>query len=130
MYFAQDAEAVNAKLAIAGELVSVLSDHTQMEEAFVYPRMKHVFGVEGSLMVDTAFEEHADAKELIIDLQMLDPDDPQFEIRMHVLRTVIAEHMLGEESELLVRMEKEFTSEEIEEITQLMTEFRGFDDER
>ncbi|MDB5260209.1 MAG: hemerythrin [Candidatus Nomurabacteria bacterium] len=117
-------KAFKTKKDLAMEIMNELSLHAEMEETILYPVLKDRFNKEGDKMVEEAYAEHGVAKDLIAELESLDPGDPQFDAKIKVLNENIDHHVKEEEEELLPRAEKELAREELEDIGRKMKEFK------
>ncbi len=88
-----------------GELVNTIIEeleaHTEMEETIAYPAFREALDEEGDKQVEEAYAEHDVAKNLMEELKLLDPQDPQFEAKVTVLKENILHHVEEEESSLL-----------------------------
>jgi len=75
--------------------------HMQIEEAIVYPAASRCFrGDQRKPSVLQSFEEHALARQCLSALESTPPTDEHFVPRAKVLKAVLREHMIEEESEL------------------------------
>ncbi len=113
------------KQAIAMEICGLLTLHAQMEEEFLYPRIKEAFNKEDDKMVAEAYAEHDVAKQLIAEIQSLTPEDEQFDAKVVVLCENITHHVKEEEAELLPKTEKKLSEEELDEIGTQMEDFQN-----
>jgi hemerythrin-like domain-containing protein len=88
-----------------GEMVTTalhdLTVHTQLEEEIFYPAVRRAIG-EDELM-DEATVEHASAKQLISDLEGMDPGDELFEAKFTVLGEYVKHHIKEEQREMFPR---------------------------
>jgi hemerythrin-like domain-containing protein len=116
-----------------GELVEVIIDeleaHTEMEETIVYPVFREAFDDEGDKKVEEAYAEHDVAKNLMDELKMLDPQDPQFDAKVTVLKESVEHHVEEEESDLLPLAEESVSGEEMARIGQEMQAFKDARDD-
>jgi hemerythrin superfamily protein len=87
------------KKKLADQICSALELHTQIEEELFYPAVR---GVSRDLadLVDESLVEHASAKELIVQLEEMDPEDDLYDAKVKVLGEQI-EHHVGEEEEAM-----------------------------
>lgn len=91
------------KQALVHEICAELILHTQIEEAIFYPAIREV--VEDD-MLNEAEVEHASAKDLIEQIQALDPSDPMYEAKVTVLGEYIEHHVEEEEKEMFPKVKK------------------------
>jgi hypothetical protein len=78
------------------ELTRLLAVHETAEEEIVHPTARRAIAA-GDLVVDDRLAEERQAKELLAQLQDLDPDDPGFEPMFNRLRFAVLEHAKREE---------------------------------
>ncbi len=117
--------ATKTKNRIAMEIINELTIHAEMEEAILYPFLKQEFGIEGGRMVEEAIAEHAVAKNLMSEIDALEPEDPQFEAKMKVLDENINHHIKEEEVELLPLAKKELSDESLDTLGEEMLVYKG-----
>jgi hemerythrin-like domain-containing protein len=116
--------AFDTKKEVASEIIKALRLHAEMEETILYPKLQDIFAADEEKMVEEAYAEHGVAKELMIEIESLLPEDPQFDAKIKVLNENVAHHIKEEEEELLARAEKELTEEQLSEIEREMEEFK------
>lgn len=112
------------KRKIVDQVIEELTIHADMEESLCYPRFKDAFNKEDDKMVEEAYVEHAGAKNLLNDLKTLQPDQPEFDASFMVLMEQIRHHVKEEENELLPKVEKEVSEEELETMGDEMIAFK------
>lgn len=97
---ADDAE----KQAIARQICTALTVHATVEEELLYPA---AYGVlpEADL-VDEATVEHATAKDLIAQLEGMEPSDDLYDAKVKVLNEYIDHHVKEEEKEMFPKLRK------------------------
>lgn len=91
------------KQALVQEICSELMLHAQIEEEVFYPAIREVVEED---MVNEAEVEHASAKDLIEQIQALDPSDPMFDAKVTVLGEYIEHHVEEEEKEMFPKVKK------------------------
>jgi hemerythrin-like domain-containing protein len=91
------AKATKSKLT--QKICNALIAHTTIEEEIFYPAVREAVK-EGDDMVDEAVVEHASAKELIQQLQEMDPEDDLYDAKVKVLGEQIDHHVEEEEEEM------------------------------
>lgn len=107
-WFAQIEQARTASLAadrhrkheLIEQLCLELEIHTQIEEDIFYPAVKEAFNDQRDELVDHAYHEHAEAKEIIAKLRTLPPDDPRADELVGELRKAVEHHLDEEEGRL------------------------------
>lgn len=120
--FGDDAYAQKAELVAT--IIDELEAHTEMEETIAYPVFREAFDDEGDKKVEEAYAEHDVAKNLMEDLKTLDPQDPQFDAKVKVLKENIEHHVGEEEDDLLPSAEENVSGEEMARIGQEMQAFK------
>lgn len=117
-------QAFKTKQSLALEITAALTLHAEMEEMLFYPKLKDAFNAEDDKMVEEAYAEHSVAKDLIAEIEMMDPEDPQFDAKIKVLNENVSHHVGEEEEELLPRAEQELSEEDLEAIGEAMESFK------
>ncbi len=79
-----------------------LEVHTTIEEEIVYPILRDELDADAA---DHAEEEHAEFKELIAEVQDLEPGDPDLPVLMEQIMRLVAEHVEDEESRIIPRLQ-------------------------
>jgi hemerythrin superfamily protein len=88
-------------------LVRLLAVHETAEEEIVHPIARRALpGGEG--IVDDRLAEERQGKELLAELDGMDPDDPGFASRLDVLRITVLDHARAEERYEFFRLREEF----------------------
>ncbi|HSC66030.1 MAG TPA: hemerythrin domain-containing protein [Caldimonas sp.] len=89
---------------LARNICSMLSVHAEIEEEIFYPAMRD--NVDDELTLDEAEVEHAAAKELIEQIEGMDPGDALYDAKVIVLGEYVDHHVQEEENELFPQAEK------------------------
>ena len=89
---------------LARKICSMLTVHAEIEEEIFYPAMRE--NVDDELTLDEAEVEHASAKELIEQLESMDPGDALYDAKVIVLGEYVDHHVQEEENELFPQAEK------------------------
>ena len=118
-------QAMVTKKDIAAQIIAELTQHAEMEETILYPFLEEKYNKEGDSMVEEAIAEHAVAKNLMSELEALDPEDPQFDAKIKVLDENINHHIKEEEEELLPKAQKEIPEDELDIVGDQMLAFKG-----
>ena len=114
------------KLSIAQKIFSELELHTQIEEDIFYPAIRsEVPDTEDE--VKEGLEEHHVAKQLIQELQAMQPSDEQYEAKMTVLKENVLHHVEEEEGEMFPEVEKGLGNERLAALGQEMMRAKGMD---
>lgn len=94
-----------AKEKLKDKICQALIAHTTIEEEIFYPAVRAAVK-EGDDMVDEAVVEHASAKDLIKQLQEMQPDDDLYDAKVKVLGEQIDHHVQEEEKEMFPQARK------------------------
>lgn len=86
------------KSELVDEICYELTLHTMLEEEIFYPAVRAV--IDDDDMMDEADVEHAGARELISQLEVMYPGDDHFDATVTVLGEEIAHHIDKEESDM------------------------------
>lgn len=86
------------KKALVTELCTALSVHVQIEEEIFYPAVKAA--LKDKLLVPEAMVEHAGVKDLIAQLEGIQPDDEMYDAKVKVLSEYVKHHVKEEHSEM------------------------------
>ena len=89
---------------LAAEICSALTVHAEIEEDIFYPALRE--RLEDDLALDQAEVEHAIARDLIEQIEAMEPDDALFDARVLVLAEYVEHHVQEEESEIFPQAEK------------------------
>jgi hemerythrin-like domain-containing protein len=107
--------------AIFVKLADGLTIHIKIEEAHFYPAIRAV----DEELVDLAYEQHQQIKQMIADLLDLDPNDDQFAIRVSVLEQEVQQHVGREEGELFPAVQRRCEAEMLDTLGQQMQATRA-----
>lgn len=100
-----NSEASNdAKQTLASRICSELTVHAQVEEEIFYPALREALG--GQDLLDEAEVEHKSAKDLIVQLEGMDPDEDLYDATVKVLGEYINHHVEEEEGEMFPQARK------------------------
>ena len=99
-------ERANAKKKqIADQICTALMVHARIEEELFYPAAREAVKDAGDLL-DEAEVEHASAKDLILQIQEMDPEDELYDAKVKVLSEQIEHHVKEEEKEMFPKVKK------------------------
>lgn len=101
------------KVSIANKICIELIAHTLAEEEIFYPGARAA--TEDDAMINEGIIEHESAKDLIAQIQSMDPKDPMYDAKVTVLGEYINHHVDEEEEEMFpeVRKSKELDLREL-----------------
>lgn len=103
---AQDKAPAAKRSAIAQEVCAALTVHATVEEELFYPAVRSAADA-AQPQLDEAEVEHASVKELIDQIQDMEPDDDLFDAKMKVLGEYVDHHAKEEEAEMFPKAKKE-----------------------
>ena len=86
------------KKALVAEICTTLSVHAQIEEEIFYPAVKTA--LKDKLLVPEATVEHAGVKDLIAQLQGVEPDGEMYDAKVKVLSEYVKHHVKEEQNEM------------------------------
>jgi hemerythrin superfamily protein len=94
-----------SKKKLATEVCNALTVHATIEEEIFYPALR-TQGKEFQDLLDEAEVEHAGAKELIAQIEAMDPEDDLYDAKVKVLGEQIDHHATEEEDEMFPKVRK------------------------
>ena len=97
-------EVAEERQAVAQQICLLLTVHATAEEEIFYPAARDA--IEDSDLLDEAEVEHASAKELIAQIEAMNPDDALYDAKVIVLGEYIDHHVKEEEGELFPKCKK------------------------
>jgi hemerythrin-like domain-containing protein len=89
---------------LAASICEALTIHAAIEEEIFYPAVRAA--IEDDDLMDEADVEHAEAKELIAQLEAAEPGDDHYDAKVTVLGENIDHHVKEEESEMFPKAKK------------------------
>jgi len=84
--------------ALAERICAMLTMHATVEEEIFYPAAREA--LDDQRILDQAEVEHATAKDLIEQIQSMDPDDELYDAKVKVLGEYVTHHVQEEEGEI------------------------------
>jgi hemerythrin-like domain-containing protein len=94
-----------SKKKLADQICNALILHTTIEEEIFYPAVREAVK-EAEDKLDEAVVEHASAKDLIAQIQEMDPDDELYDAKVKVLSEQVEHHVEEEEKEMFPMVKK------------------------
>lgn len=92
------------KEALVDQACLDLTIHAQIEEEIFYPAVRAIAQIDS--LVDEAEVEHAGAKDLIAQLEQMEPGEDLYDARFKVLGENIAHHVQEEQDEMFPAVRK------------------------
>lgn len=92
------------KQVLAIRICALLTIHAEIEEEIFYPAAREA--LEEQDLLDEAEVEHASAKDLIAQIEAMQPSDPLFDAKVTVLGEYIDHHVKEEEEEMFPKVKK------------------------
>jgi len=127
------AENEEAKVETANMICMELTIHAMTEEEIFYPAAR--MAIDDDDLLNEAEVEHDSAKELIAQIQFMEPENPMYDAKVTVLGEYIDHHITEEEEEMFPKVRK--AKVDLEELgeqlmmrkAELMAEMMNDDDE-
>jgi hemerythrin superfamily protein len=89
---------------LAARICNALTVHTQIEEEFFYPEAREE--TEEDDLLDEAKVEHMSAKQLISEIESMEPGEELYDAKVKVLGEYVNHHVKEEEEELFPKVRK------------------------
>ncbi|WP_348697611.1 hemerythrin domain-containing protein [Duganella fentianensis] len=109
-----------SKKRLAERICAALRVHTRLEEEIFYPAIREA--IDDDDLMDEALVEHAAAKDLIEQIEALDPDDELYDARIKVLSEQVDHHVEEEEGQMFEQAAQ--SSADLIALAQQMTELK------
>ncbi len=103
------------QVRLVAQMIEELSAHAFAEEHELYPVMRRHLP-DGDEQVDHALAEHAEAKEVLAELEQMRPSDPAFDQKVRELMEEVRHHLEEEESEHLATLREAMSDEDLQEL--------------
>src|SRR3990167_5944379 len=94
----EKARSANKKKQLVAQICSELSVHAQIEEEIFYPAVKRA--LKDKELVSEAVVEHATLKDLIAQVEGIEPDGEMFDAKIKVLSEYVKHHVKEEQNEI------------------------------
>ena len=98
----EKARSVPNKKALVAEICTALSVHAQIEEEIFYPAVKAA--LKDKLLVPEATVEHAGVKDLIAQIEGVEPDGEMYDAKVKVLSEYVKHHVKEEQNEMFAKV--------------------------
>ncbi|TCS34677.1 hemerythrin HHE cation binding domain-containing protein [Paucimonas lemoignei] len=99
-----DKEDEDARRELVERVCNQLTVHAEIEEELFYPALRDV--VDEQDLLNEAQVEHDMAKQLIADLESMEPDEDLYDAKFTVLGEYVRHHVEEEEKEIFARAKK------------------------
>lgn len=109
---------------IAKKIIRELSIHAAIEEEVFYPEVEAAVPNAEDL-VGHSLEEHQEVKELLSELDSMDPGDPGFHQKMEKVISDVKEHVEEEEGEMFPKLREAISANELLEIGEKLEKAKG-----
>lgn len=97
-------KSIVGKRKFATQICQALKLHTTLEEEIFYPAVRQ--SIDEQNVVDEALVEHAAAKNLITEIESMNPGDEFFDAKIKVLSEQIDHHVQEEEQVMFPKVQK------------------------
>ena len=94
-----------SKKKLADLICAALTVHTTIEEEIFYPALRAA-SKDAADLLDEAEVEHAGAKDLIAQIEEMDPEDDLYDAKVKVLGEQVEHHVGEEEGEMFTKAKK------------------------
>lgn len=111
----ESAPSPEVRKQLTEHVITELVRHSVAEEQHMYPAARRVLD-DGDRIVDHELQEHAEAEQVMKDLEGLDADDLRFQRLLDQLISDIRHHVEDEEKDLLPRLRAACTQEELRDL--------------
>jgi len=98
----EKARSTAKKKALVASICTELSVHAQIEEEIFYPAVKAA--LKDRLLVPEATVEHASLKDLIAQIEAVEPDGDMYDAKVKVLSEYVKHHVKEEQNEMFPKV--------------------------
>ena len=123
--FAKFAKASSVQKAKIGAwILKELGDHIELEKEFFYDALENKESEE-AYDLEESYQNHKEMKDLISDLENIDPGDEEYGEKILILRELAEDHVEMEESSLFPFAEENFDDDEKKSLAEDMKKFKA-----
>lgn len=101
--------------SLMDHVITELVRHSVAEEQYLYPAAREKLP-DGNEIADHEVQEHAEAEQVLKQLERVEVSDPEFDRLGGKLMSDIRSHVEGEENDLLPRLSEACTAEELDDL--------------
>lgn len=98
----ENARSSTKKKALVAQICTELTVHAQIEEEIFYPQVKKA--LKDDELIPEAIVEHATLKDLIAQIEGVEPDGEMFDAKVKVLSEYVKHHVKEEQNELFPKV--------------------------
>lgn len=92
------------KADLVKQICTELTIHAQIEDEIFYPAVRNA--IDDDLIMDEADVEHAEVKDLIMQLEGMSPDEDHYDAKVKVLGEQVEHHIKEEQDEMFPKVKK------------------------
>jgi len=108
------AKGAGPRSKISRQVCVELTVHASIEEKSFYPEVRSAKSLEDIVL--ESLEEHRQVKQLVGEIESLQPDDERLEAKMKVLEEDVKHHVEEEETEMFPKVQRELGKERLQGI--------------
>lgn len=112
----EETEDASKREALFAELSAEVEIHASAEEIAVYPKLEKIKARDLDDEAEHAYKEHTEAREIISEIEKLDPTTDEWMKKVTELKEAIEHHVEDEEGDVFPKMEKTFTAAQLNEM--------------
>lgn len=92
------------KAELVKQICNELTIHAQIEDEIFYPAVREA--IDDDLLMDEADVEHAEVKDLIMQLEGMSPDEDHYDAKVKVLGEQVEHHIKEEQGQMFPKVKK------------------------
>lgn len=97
-------DAVESKAELAQQICMEITVHAQVEEEILYPAVRDA--IDDDDLMDEADVEHAAARDLVAQIEEMDPEESHYDAKVKVLGEEIEHHVKEEQDEMFTKAKR------------------------